>query len=209
MTYTKVSATDFFEKSYKKIEISQERKLLLQRIASAVASEYQQRGKVNLNFICTHNSRRSQLGQVWAHVAASYFKLNIAAFSGGTEATAFHRNTVKTLQKTGFSFKVREFSHQNPVYSISYEASNNTLIGFSKVYDDPQNPSTYIAITTCDSADQNCPFIPEATHRFHLPFVDPKHSDDSPKMEDVYLKTNGIIAAQVYYLFKEIKAKLA
>jgi len=63
-------------------------------------------------------------------------------------------------------------------------------------------------ITTCDSADENCPFIPEAIHRFHLPYTDPKHSDNTPNQSETYLKTNKEIAAQIYFLFKEIKAAL-
>ncbi len=203
------SSVDFFEKSFKREVISEERATLLQKIAVAIAAEYQSNGFVNLNFICTHNSRRSQLGQVWAHVAAEYFKLNIASYSGGTEATAFHRNTVKTLQKVGFTFKVKEFSHQNPVYSISFKGSKSNITGFSKIYDDAENPSEFIAITTCNSADQNCPFIPEASHRFHLPFVDPKHSDDSDIMEETYLQTSKQIASEVYFLFREVKNLLA
>ncbi|MAD97181.1 MAG: hypothetical protein CMB99_07650 [Flavobacteriaceae bacterium] len=203
------SPVDFFEKSFKKAAISEERATLLQKIAVAIAAEYQSNGFVNLNFICTHNSRRSQLGQVWAHVAAEYFNLNVASYSGGTETTAFHRNTVKTLQKVGFTFKVKEFSHQNPVYSISYKGSKSQITGFSKIYDDAENPSEYIAITTCNSADQNCPFIPEASHRFHLPFVDPKHSDNSDIMDETYLKTSKQIASEVYFLFGEVKKMLA
>ena len=43
------------------------------------------KNKVNLVFICTHNSRRSQLAQVWSYVASKYYKLdNIMTFSGGT-----------------------------------------------------------------------------------------------------------------------------
>lgn len=204
-----ISATDFFEKSFKKSQLKSDRKDLLDKIAAAIANEYEKSGLVNLNFICTHNSRRSQLGQVWSHVAAEYFKLRINSFSGGTEVTAFHRNTVNTLQKVGFSFKVKEFSHQNPVYSITHENTKSPIIGFSKVYDDPHNRNPYFAITTCNSADQNCPFIPEAIQRFHLPFVDPKYSDNSPEQDEVYLKTNSEIASEVFYLFQTIKNRIS
>ena len=204
-----ISVNEFFEKSFKKLELSKDRKDLLQSMATAISAEYSKSKFVNLNFIFTHNSRRSQMGQVWAHIAAEQFNLNITSFSGGTEVTAFNRNTVKTLQKVGFSFKVKEFSHENPVYSITHENSNSPIIGFSKIYDDPQNLKPFIAITTCNSADQNCPFIPEATFRFHLPFVDPKYSDNTAEQDEIYLKTNRQIAGEVYFLFKEIKKLLS
>ena len=178
---------------------------MLEKIAEAIAKEYTKNEVVHLNFICTHNSRRSQLGQVWAFYAAHYFDLNIKAFSGGTEVTSFYRNTVKTLQKVGFSFQLLDFSHQNPKYEISFKGTKHSILGFSKNYDDPVNLNPYMAITTCDSADANCPFIPDATHRFHLPFVDPKSADGTDKQEETYLKTNRQIAAEVSYIFNKVK----
>lgn len=204
-----VSAKDFFESAVKKITISADRKNLLSKIAEQIAKEYTVNELVHLNFICTHNSRRSQLGQVWSFFAAHYFDLNIKSFSGGTEVTAFFRNTVKTLQKAGFTFQLEDFSHQNPKYIISFSGTNDAILGFSKLYNDKVNKEPYMVITTCDSADQNCPFIPTATYRFHLPFVDPKHSDGTPNQEDIYLQTNRQIAAEMYYIFSDVKKLLS
>lgn len=203
------STKNFFENAFKKSTISEDRVKLLLRIAETIAKEYTIKEVVNLNFICTHNSRRSQLGQVWGFYAADYFDLNINSFSGGTEVTAFYRNTVKTLQKVGFLFQVVDFSHQNPKYQISFEGSKKTLFGFSKLYDHSENKEPYMALTTCDSADRNCPYIPSATHRFHLPFVDPKHSDGSSDQEKTYLQTNQQIAGEVYFIFSQVKKLLS
>jgi len=204
-TSTKV----FFEKAFKRTEISTVRKELLVEIAQKIAAEYKKDKKINLNFICTHNSRRSQLAQVWGFFAAQYFVLpTIYSFSGGTETTAFHRNTVKTLQKSGFTFNLVEFSHQNPKYLISYKETNTSIIAYSKLFDDAKNNSPFIAITTCDSADANCPYVSHAIHRFHLPFVDPKHADETDKKDEVYLQTNKQIAAEIYFLFDKIKRLL-
>ena len=204
-----VSAKNFFLKASKKVSILDDRKVLLLKIAESIAIEYSKDEIVNLNFICTHNSRRSQLGQVWSFFAANYFNLNIDAFSGGTEVTAFHRNTVKTLQKVGFHFQLENFSHQNPRYAISFDASNKEILGYSKVYNDPINAEPFMAITTCNNADTNCPFIPTASHRFHMPFVDPKASDGSEKQDETYLKTNMQIAGEIYFIFDKIKKLLS
>ncbi len=209
MNTSKLSVKSFFLNSTKKIAISVERKLLLLKISEAIAVDYSKNEVVNLNFICTHNSRRSQLSQVWSFFAAHYFKLNIKSFSGGTEVTAFHRNTVKTLQKAGFSFHLEDFSHQNPKYSISFENTNASILGFSKRYNHPINSSPFMAITTCNNADANCPFIPIASHRFHLPFVDPKSSDGSEQQNETYLKTNQQIAAEIFLIFFEVKKLLS
>ena len=100
--------TDFFENSHKNHVFNDKRKKELLKIAKKIAYNYTcNRNTVNLNFICTHNSRRSQLGQVWGFFAANYFDLNINSLSGGTEVTAFHRNTVKTLKEVGFNFAIK------------------------------------------------------------------------------------------------------
>ena len=204
-----ISTVNFFKLASKKVKLNKDRKIILNKISEMVAKEYVKNKVANLNFICTHNSRRSQLGQVWAFYAANYFNLNIHAFSGGTEVTAFYRNTVKTLQAVGFDFKVTDFSHENPRYLISFNGSEKSISGFSKRFDDALNTEPYIAITTCNNADKNCPFIPNALERFHLPFIDPKASDDSPKQEATYRETSEQIAAEVFFIFTKIKNLVA
>ncbi|PQJ78736.1 hypothetical protein [Polaribacter porphyrae] len=204
-----ISTKNFFESAVKKITLTENRKIQLLKIAETIAKEYTTNEIVHLNFICTHNSRRSQLGQVWGFYAAHYFNLNIKAFSGGTEVTAFFRNTVKTLQKVGFYFHVVDFNHQNPTYEISFDGSRASIYGFSKLFSHKDNLEPYMAITTCNNADKNCPFIPEATHRFHLPFVDPKVSDGTSEFEKVYLNTNRQIAGEIYFIFNKVKKMLS
>lgn len=200
-----ISTRKFFINAYNKIILSKDRKNLLLEISETISKEYKKEGYVNLNFICTHNSRRSQLAQVWGFFAANFFNLNINSFSGGTEVTAFYRNTIKTLQKVGFSFNLEDFSHQNPKYLISFESSSKTILGFSKRYDHVDNKNPFIAITTCNKADTKCPIIPEATYRFHLPFEDPKFSDGTGLQNETYLKTNQQIAGEIYFIFAEVQ----
>lgn len=198
-----------FTDAYNACKPDPSRKKILMSIASNIVQEYKKNQRVHLNFICTHNSRRSQLAQVWAHFAAEYFEIPfIKSFSGGTAVTAFFRNTVKTLQEAGFKIQLLEFSHKNPVYAINYRKSKQSIIGFSKLYNHPDNLSPYIAITTCSSADENCPFIPDALKRFHLPFTDPKTFDGTKLQAEKYLEANLKIAGEIHYIFKLVKDKL-
>ena len=199
---------DFLKSTFSKQNINSERKNLLKKIASKIAVEISLNGYVNVVFICTHNSRRSQIAQTWGFYFAHLLNLPIHSYSGGTEVTAFHRNSVKTLKDAGFDFNVIEFSHQNPVYEIFEEGIYKKFSAFSKTYDNPVNQNAFIAITTCNDADENCPFIPEATQRFHLPYKDPKYSDNSPQQSEVYLKTNKEIANEINYMFLEVKKQL-
>lgn len=198
-----INTEHFFKTALENLKIDENRKQLLKSIANFIASQLRVNKRVNINFICTHNSRRSQLSQVWASYAAYYFKLSeVKCFSGGTSVTSFYRNTVKTLQEVGFSFQIVEFSHQNPVYAINYKNGVNPIIGFSKLYDDEQIKKPYIAILTCSNADENCPFIPEAIERFYLPFNDPKTFDNSLYQSQKYLETNQQIAGEIHFIFK-------
>jgi arsenate reductase len=203
------SSDQFFKNAHLELNISNERMNLLDAIANTVTEMIQKDKPVNLNFICTHNSRRSQFAQVWAYFASGFFDLpQIRSYSGGTEVTSFFRNTVRSLQQTGFDFKLIDFSHRNPVYQISYPRAAKPILGFSKRYDDSVNDTPFIAITTCDSADENCPFIPEASHRFHLPFVDPKKYDNTETQAEHYLVTSKQIASEIYFIFDKIKKSL-
>lgn len=195
--------TFFFKEALSTLCIDSKRKELLENIAHFIGSELQAGRQVNINFICTHNSRRSQLSQVWSHFATEHFSLrNIQSFSGGTAVTAFHRNTVKTLQEKGFIFEIANSSIENPVYTINYTGCIKPINGFSKRYDSLHNQYPFIAITTCSEADSNCPFIAEAIQRFHLPFKDPKSSDGTPIQAESYLAANRQISGEIHYLFK-------
>lgn len=201
-----INTEQFFNNALCELNLDKDRITLLKSIALYIVNEIKENKPVNLNFICTHNSRRSQLAQVWGSFAANYYKLNaIKNFSGGTAVTAFFRNTVKTLQEVGFSFQILEFSHQNPEYLISYKKCKNSIIGFSKFYDNAHNKKPYIAITTCSNANENCPYIPDAIKRFHLPFNDPKRFDNTLYQSEKYLEANKQIAGEIHFIFDFIK----
>ncbi|NOR29272.1 MAG: hypothetical protein GQ540_12160 [Lutibacter sp.] len=197
---------NFFIDALSDLQIDKKRIILLESIATCIVNELKQHKNVHLNYICTHNSRRSQLAQIWSNYASNYFKINnIENFSGGTAVTSFFRNTVKTLQEVGFKFQLLEFSHQNPEYLISYKNCTNPIIGFSKLYDHEHNKNPYIAITTCTNADENCPFIPDAVQRFHLPFNDPKSYDNTLYQSEKYLEASKQIAGEIHFIFNIIK----
>jgi arsenate reductase len=204
-----INTEHFFKSALENLTIDENRKQLLKSIAIFIAERVTANKKVNLNYICTHNSRRSQLAQVWSSYATNYYKFSdINSFSGGTAATAFYRNTVKTLQEVGFTFQIIEFSHQNPVYAINYKNGINPIVGFSKLYDDEYNKKPFIAITTCSNAAENCPFITDAIERFHLPFNDPKTFDNTLYQSEKYLEINQQIAGEIHFIFKNIKNML-
>lgn len=186
--------------------ISEERKSLLLNLTEFIQQRKNNDEAITINFICTHNSRRSHLSQIWAQTLAAFYKVNnITCYSGGTEATALFPKVAETLENQGF--KIQNLSQtQNPIYSIKFGKNSLPIIGFSKTFDDPFNPENgFAAIMTCSSADVGCPFISGASMRIPLTFDDPKLFDHTPQQNEKYLERSIQIATELKYVFSEIK----
>ncbi|QKJ64230.1 low molecular weight phosphatase family protein [Flavobacterium sp. M31R6] len=186
--------------------ITAERKIILQPLVDYIQGKATNQQEIRLNLICTHNSRRSHLSQVWAQTAAAYYDIkNVFCYSGGTEATAMFPMVSKTLTKQGFEIKtIAEGS--NPIYTIKYAKNEHPIIGFSKTYDDDFNPQDeFVAIMTCSQADGGCPFIAGAEKRIPITFEDPKAFDNTPQQEEKYEERSLQIATEMFYVFSQIK----
>ena len=204
--------TELFSKIEKVIQnfnfenISEDRKLVLQPLVDFIQNKVNNNQEVRLNLICTHNSRRSHLSQVWAQTAASYYAVrNVFCYSGGTEATALFPMAAQTLTKQGFQIATLA-EGTNPVYSIKYSENAHPVIGFSKTYDDCFNPqSQFAAIMTCSQADGGCPFIAGAEKRIPITFEDPKAFDNTPQQAEKYEERSIQIGTELFYVFSQIK----
>lgn len=186
--------------------IAKDRKNTLQPLVDFIKSKFEQQSEIRLNFICTHNSRRSHLSQVWAQTAAHYYGIqNIYCYSGGTEATAFFPKVAETLADSGFT--IQKLSEgNNPVYAIKFSENEAPIIGFSKTYDDQFNPeSEFAAIMTCSQADGGCPFIAGAEKRIAVTYDDPKAFDNTPEQIEKYHERSLQIATEMFYVFSQIK----
>ena len=156
-------------------------------------------------FICTHNSRRSHLSQVWAQAAAHFYNIkNVHCYSGGTEATALFPMAAKTLENAGFEIQTLS-EGKNPVYAIKFAENSHPVIGFSKTFDDAFNPqSEFAAIMTCSQADAGCPFIPGAEKRIPVKYDDPKAFDNTPQQAEKYEERSNQIAMECLYVFSKV-----
>ena len=203
MLYSEIENT---VKSFDFKQISEDRKAVLQPLIDFIQIKVDSKLETRLNLICTHNSRRSHLSQVWAQTAAAYYDIkNVSCYSGGTEATALFPMAAETLKDSGFNIKTLS-EGSNPVYSIKYSADELPIIGFSKTYDDDFNPeSGFAAIMTCSQADGGCPFIAGAEKRIPITFEDPKISDGTPQQKETYLERSLQIGTEMFYVFSQIK----
>lgn len=190
-------------------DVSAERQGVLQPLVEYIKEKITTQQPINLTFICTHNSRRSHLGQVWAQVAAAYFGAkNVCCFSGGTETTACNPRTISAFERAGLKV-TKTTESDNPVYEISFEDSTQPIIAFSKVYDQEPNPAQgFAAIMTCDHAEANCPFIPGAEKRLPIMYIDPKVSDNTPEESATYDARCRQIATEMKWVFTQVAASL-
>ncbi len=188
------------------ISISEERKEVLQPLVDYIQNKVNTNDVIRLNFICTHNSRRSHLSQIWAQTMAFQFGINnVFCYSGGTEATAMFPKVGETLQNQGFEI-LQLSESENPIYAIKFSENEQPIIGFSKTYFDAFNPKTnFGAIMTCNNADESCPMVYGAEARFPIKYDDPKSFDETEIMNEKYTERSLEIASEMFYVFNQLK----
>lgn len=186
--------------------VSSERKEVLLPFVDYLQEKVNASATISLNFICTHNSRRSHLSQIWAQAMAHYFRVyEINSYSGGTSKTAVYPMILQVLEEAGFQ-STQLSDEENAVYAVKFDADIHPVIAFSKMYDHPLNPVFgFAAVMTCSDADENCPFIPGTEKRIALNYEDPKIFDDSPMKHQKYEERSRQIATELLYVFSKIK----
>jgi hypothetical protein len=189
--------------------ISAERQKVLAEIAAAVAARLEQEKGAHLTFICTHNSRRSHMSQVWLQTAAQYYGLgNVHAWSGGTEVTACNCRTVTAMRRVGFAIHDAT-QGDNPLYLIRYAPDRPPIRAYSKRYDADDNPKRgFIALMTCSKADQTCPIVEGAIARFPIHYADPRVCDDTPTETAAYNERCREIAREMFFIMSEVRRRL-
>ena len=185
-------------------QIAPQRMSVIDQMVDYIVQKIKSNQEVRLNFICTHNSRRSQFSQIWAQTATDYYEIPAFCYSGGVEVTAFNERAVAAIRRDGF--KVVQKGDENPVYFVFHGEDSEPIVTFSKVYDDPLNAQKgFAAVMTCDHADENCPFIPGAEARIPLRFEDPKAFDDTDLEERMYTQRSHQIGAELFLIFQKVK----
>lgn len=183
--------------------LSSERKELLMQLVHHIQKLKKENKSIQLNFICTHNSRRSQLSQLLAKVMADQYNIAVSTFSGGVEVTACNERVIHCLKTLGFTISEKG-EKENPHYTVGYNTTTYSVL-YSKMYDDPNNPKeNFVAVMTCDHADENCPFIPGADLRIPIRYSDPKAFDETPDEAKAYLEKAFEIGQEMKFVFKKL-----
>ena len=182
--------------------IPSERKIALAKVADYIRDRLSGTVPAKLTFICTHNSRRSHLSQIWAQVTAKYYGLiGVETFSGGTEATAFNPRAVAAMQRCGLKIVADDPAAANPRYNVTTSDSSTPLVCFSKAYGDPPNPKErYCAVMTCSQADDACPLVMGCDLRMPIRYEDPKIADDTDFESQRYDERSAQICTEMLYM---------
>lgn len=187
-------------------EIPNDRKEVLNPFIKYIRELIVNNESIKLNFICTHNSRRSQLSQIWAQTAADYYGINAKAYSGGVEVTSFNPRAVACIERAGFY--AEKLNGNNPIYTIKYSNAHDGIICFSKLFNDPHNEiQNFAAIMTCDHADEHCPIISGANKRLAVRYEDPKAFDDTKDESFQYDVRCLQIAQEMFHVFHKASQK--
>jgi arsenate reductase (thioredoxin) len=187
-------------------QIPAERKAELKTISQFVERQLRAGQPAQLIFICTHNSRRSHLSQIWASDAAQYYGIaDVKCFSGGTEATAFNPRAIAALDRAGVIIEKTDDA-KNPRYKVQVAEGLEPLFCLSKKYSDEANPqSDFCAVMTCSEADKGCPTVAGAALRVALHYQDPKAADGTPLEAATYDERCAQICREMFYLFSQVK----
>ena len=187
-----------------KKEIANSRKEILEILIKYIIRKIENNEQVNLNFICTHNSRRSQFCQIWSSTASHYYNIPVNSYSGGTEITECNKLVINSITNNGF-FVTSDGKSKNSKYSVSMGA-NKPIKLFSKLFNKSiYHDGPFAAIMTCSDVDENCPYIPGAEIRITLKYDDPKEFDNTKLELKKYEECSHKIASEIFYAFCEIK----
>jgi arsenate reductase len=104
--------------------------------------------KVNILFLCTGNSCRSQMAEGWARALRGDV---IEPYSAGIETHGLNPLAVRVMAETGVDISMQRSKHVDELKNIRFD---------------------YV-VTVCDQANESCPIFPGPVKRLHASFDDP------------------------------------
>jgi arsenate reductase len=115
---------------------------------------------MNILFLCTGNSCRSQIAEGWAKALADN---SVMIQSAGIEAHGKNPRAIAVMSEAGIDISEQE----------------------STRVDDPMLQAADLVVTVCGHADEHCPVLPPGTRKEHWPLDDPARATGS---EDEIMK---------------------
>ena len=174
-------------------------------VAGMLRAELRRRPALEVMFICTHNSRRSQMSQAWTTAIAHALGLQLTVSSGGTGPTGVHRSVSRALREHGF--EVDETSPESCRWLVEFAPGAPPIELWSKRWDAAGNPrQNFVTIANCAAAEESCPTIPGALGRLAMLYEDPKVSDGTERELETYLSVCRQIGMEISWVLGEVLA---
>ena len=136
---------------------------------------------MNILFLCTGNSCRSQMAEGWARALADD---GMVVQSAGIEAHGKNPRAIAVMKDAGID--------------ISQQASTRV--------DDDMLKSADLVVTVCGHADEHCPLLPAATRKEHWPLDDPaRASGNEDEIMQVFRTSRDEIRQRVEDLLQRLR----
>jgi arsenate reductase len=135
---------------------------------------------MNLLFVCTGNSCRSQIAEGWVHALGGD---QFNAESAGIEAHGKNPRAIAVMLEAG----------------VDISAQESTRVS------DPMLNRADLVITVCGHADEHCPVLPPGKQKRHWPRQDPaKASGSEDEIMQVFRAARDDIRTRVQTLLDEL-----
>lgn len=136
---------------------------------------------MNLLFLCTGNSCRSQMAEGWARKQAPEW---LQVQSAGIEAHGKNPRAIAVMAEAGVDISAQESTR---VTEDMLQAAD-------------------LVITVCGHADEHCPVLPAGTRKEHWPLDDPaKASGDEEQVMNVFRASRDDIKQRVEELLNHLQ----
>jgi arsenate reductase len=135
---------------------------------------------VNILFLCTGNSCRSQMAEGWARQIGGK---TVSVQSAGIEAHGKNPRAIAVMAEAGIDISSQE----------------------STVEDDTMIEAADVVVTVCGHADEQCPVLPAGTRKIHWPLNDPaKATGTEDEIMAQFRETRDEVESRVRALVEEL-----
>jgi len=119
--------------------------------------------KLNILFLCTGNSCRSQMAEGWARALKPD---NLDPYSAGVASKDLDTRAVTVMREAGVDIANQRSKDVSTLAGVDFD----------------------LVVTVCDNARESCPVFPGATKVVHVGFEDPPHLAQTAKTEEEALE---------------------
>jgi arsenate reductase (thioredoxin) len=140
---------------------------------------------MNILFLCTGNSCRSQMAEGWAReLCRQYGDDWLQVESAGIESHGKNPRAIAVMQEAGVDISDQESTR---LTDVMLEQAN-------------------LVITVCGHADEHCPILPDGTQKIHWPLDDPAKAEGTEaEIMEVFRASRDDIRRRVIDLLKKLK----